>query len=335
MTINRRQFLSTMSRASAFAAAAPHCLKGSPWHRNVLVERAVFAMGTTVSFSVYGETKEHALAATSRAIEDLYRMDRLLSVFREDSDISRLNRSAGLDAVELQKESLLALQRAKEFAEITGSVFDPTVGGLMKTWGFWTDAALATRPLDAELAAACDGIGAHRLEIIDDHTARLSHPSTRIDLGGIGVGFTVDRMGEILRREGVRAALINHSGDLLAIGAPPDAEGWHVEIPDPLDHDRALMTLLLRDEALSTSSNRQTRRYVGRHSVGHIFDPRTLMNPSTNLCVSVRVRTSVEADALSTALFVDANATGLEWNSHREAYVVRPERRERIIERLR
>ena len=338
MGMDRRRFLHQAGRAvsaTAVGSVLPPWLRSADWSGPATVERAVFAMGTTVGITAHGEDRAHLMTATTRAFSELTSMDRLLSVYHETSEISVLNRAAGREPIRVSDATGEILQTATEFSALTGGAFDITVEPLMNLWGFRTEGSVRSWPTDKELADAQKVVGWWRVEVNEDGWATLSHPRSRIDLGGIGVGFTVDRMGEILRREGVSAALINHSGDILAIGAPPDTDGWPVAVPDPLDPEQQLVHLTLRDCAISTSSNRRSTRTLKQATVGHILDPRTGKNPEGVLSLSVVAPTSTEADALSTALFIDHSRSALWRNGHRESIVITDKGRERAVEWLR
>lgn len=292
-------------------------------------------MGTTVSISAIGEQRGQLMDATNEAFAELYRLDRLLSVFIPSSDISRLNRAEADDPVPVEADTFDLLERSGRFTEMTGGSFDVTVGALMSRWGFHGDSREVRDVSVAELADAKEGIGWRHVRLDRTGTVRRARRSTQIDLGGIGAGFAVDRMGEVLRRHGVEAALIDHSGDLLAVGAPPETEGWSVAIPDPVGSEDLMVRLHLRDQALSTSTNLRTTRRVAGRTVGHILRPQTGENPRHALSVSVLAPTSLEADALSTALFVDPSPEGAWRNGQREAIMVRGDGGERAVKRLR
>lgn len=292
-------------------------------------------MGTTVTIAAYGESRRHVIEATTEAFEELYRLDRLLSVFRPMSDISRLNDAEVGEPVRVDPSTEAALAASGRFTTLMSGRFDATVGGLLSALGFHEEWPTDRAASDQHLSDALEGVGWHHVRIDGDGTVRRLHPSTRIDLGGIGAGFAVDRMGAILRRNGVEAALIDHSGDLLAIGAPPDTDGWTVAIPDPAVPDRILTQISLRDRAVSTSTNLRSTRKVGGRTVGHILRPQTGENPGDHVSVSVCAPTSLEADALSTALFVEVPNGGGWQNGEREAILVRPDGREFSVERVR
>ena len=323
---SRRDFIKSISRGSAgilVGAIAPAMTRSGIRTEAAYLERCVFAMGTTVTISAHGESREHILHATSLAFDELYRMDKLLSVFRADSDISRLNGSAGRYEVTIDRATAQVLSESSRFHDMTRGAFDITIESLMEAWGFRNEAESMQVVSAAELKMARAGVGMRHLQVLSGGRAFLENEHVGVDLGGIAVGFTVDRMGAILRREGVSSALINHSGDLLAIGAPPDSDGWPVVVPHPWNVAETLATFMLRDRAASTSTNTRTIRTVGGMRVGHILNPTTGENPEGIESVTVLAPNSIDADALSTGLFVRFNKRG-EWrNDAREAIVLR------------
>ncbi len=336
MTIDRRTFLSTSGRAAAGVFAGtlvPVWWKPSADGR-VMFERKAIAMGTTVSITAFGERRQQLIEATSAACEELYRLDRLLSVFRPTSEISQLNSAGVGEPVQLSETTMEALEDAQRYTKLTQGRFDVTVGGLLSSLGFHNDGGVPRPVTDRELSDVMEGIGWRHVRLEADGRACRTHPATQIDLGGIGAGFAVDRMGSILRRHGVESALIDHSGDLLAIGAPPDADGWSVVIPDPNGFGEYLQQISLRDRAISTSTNTMNTRTVGGRTVGHILEPNSGENPRDILSVSVLAPNSTEADALSTALFVQRDPESTWRNGEREAIVVRPDGHEHAVVRL-
>jgi thiamine biosynthesis lipoprotein len=187
---------------------------------------------------------------------------------------------------------------------ITGGAFNPAVEPHMRAWGF--HAPRTSEPTRTELAEAEAAVRAAGIELHGTQVA-LRGAGTRLDLGGIGVGYGLDRAGEVLRRAGVRRAFLDVSGDCLALGAPPGQPGWLVEIADPDREGQVLpgVRARLRDAALATSSNLVSVVRYGRAVRGHVMDPWSGWPAARCRQVSVVARTAVEADALSTAMLVE------------------------------
>ncbi len=276
---------------------------------SILVQRATFTMGTIVQASVVGDSHSHCNHAIDLIFREFYRIDRLMSVFKTDSQISQINRQAGRASVHVDGSVLEILGLANQVSSTTNGAFDVTIEPLMELWGFRSEAHLQAgsqrRPSDREIAETLHAVGHHNV-IIEQNSLSvvLAHPRSRIDLGGIAVGYSLDRAAEILRAEGVESALINHSGDLFALGSPPDSDAWEVRIADPLQPERACTSVQLRDRAMSTSGSYGNFREIESERFGHIIDPTDGFPSEAVLSTTAIAPNAVAADGLSTASFV-------------------------------
>ena len=279
-----------------------------------LVERWSWVMGQSVQLKLFAGTDDQGYEAAAAAIAELRRVEAHLSVFDDASDLSELNRRAGRPAVPVGADLLAVLQAAARFRRLTAGAFDPAVEPLMRAWGFRQ--ARAAAPAAHELADATRAVRACRVTI-DGARAALATAEARLDAGGIAVGYGLDRAAGVLRRHGIRRALLDVSGDCLALGAPPGERGWPVAVVDSARPGRSPRVVYLRDAALATSANTVSAIRYGRTLVGHVMDPLAGRPASALLQATVVARTGIEADALSTALLVSARpAPGvLEWFS--------------------
>jgi thiamine biosynthesis lipoprotein len=171
----------------------------------------------------------------------------------------------------------------------------------MRAWGF--RAPRGSEPTRDELAQARDAVRAARVMVNGDRVS-LPVANTELDLGGIGVGYGLDRAVLRLRARGIDSAFLNVSGDCFALGAPPGRDGWAVDIASPHPGGRIVASTLLRDAALATSANTASVVRYGRAVRGHIMNPETGWPAEALIQVSVIARTGIEADALSTAMLV-------------------------------
>jgi FAD:protein FMN transferase len=303
--VNRRDFLGVMGGGLAGAGGVRH-----PWRLpgaggDVFVERWSWAMGQPVHLQLFAASEAAGYEAAQAALAELRRVEGALSRFDEASDLSERNRRAGRGgALAVAPDLASALGAAVRFQRITGGAFNSAVEPLMRAWGF--HAPRTREPTRAELAEAEAAVRAAGIELHGTRVA-LRGAGTRLDLGGIGVGYGLDRAGEVLRRAGVRRAFLDVSGDCLALGAPPGQAGWLVEIADPEREDQVLpgARTRLRDAALATSSNLVSVVRYGRAVRGHVMDPWSGWPAARCRQVSVVARTAVEADALSTAMLVE------------------------------
>jgi len=306
--MNRRDFLGAMGAVGAGLFGG----RGLPLRSrattgaggDVFVERWSWAMGQPVHLQLFAASESAGYEVAQAALAELRRVEHVLSRFDDASDLAELNRHAGRGSLAVSPDLVAALEAAERFRRATGGAFDVAVEPLMRAWGF--HAPRRSEPTTAELAAARAAVSAARIEFRGRRVA-LRGLATRLDLGGIGVGYGLDRAGEVLRRAGIRRALLDVSGDCLAIGAPPGETGWLVGVADP---DRAGAVLpgvspRLSDAALATSSNLESVVRYGRAVRGHVMDPASGWPATGCRQVTVVARTGLDADALSTAMLVD------------------------------
>jgi thiamine biosynthesis lipoprotein len=247
--------------------------------------------------------------AASHALDLVHLLEEQLTVYRESSEVSRINRAAGERAVEVEPQLLQLLLRAAAFSRETGEAFDPTSGELILLWRRCRDEGRI--PTQAEIDAALLATGMERLVEIDAERGTVSFrpPGVKFDLGAIGKGYAIDRIAAELRQAGVGEFLV-HGGfsSLYATGDHNGQGGWPIGIRNPLFTEERYATVLLRDQGMATSgSNIQYFRHQGKR-YGHILDPRTGWPADKLLSVTVLAPTAEEADAVSTAFY----ALGLE-----------------------
>jgi FAD:protein FMN transferase len=258
-------------------------------------------MGQSVHAMVFAGSEQEGLDACAAALAELRRVESRLTLFDDASDLCELNRCAGRKPMWVDLDLGVVLARAAEFRHVTGGAFNVAVEPLMRAWGFHRPRTSA--PTAAELAEARDAVAAAVVEV-DGNVARLPSGHTQLDFGSIGVGYGIDRALAVLRSRGVNRAVLDVSGDVAAIGAPPGEPGWRVDIADPKHYRRAVAHTRLRDTALSTAANTESIVRYGALIVGHVMDPATGWPARALTQASVVARTSTAADALSTAMLV-------------------------------
>jgi uncharacterized protein (TIGR03663 family) len=249
------------------------------------------AMATDWAVIVSGGEAEYARRASAAAFERLDAIEADLSRFRPESDVSRINRLAVGEVVRVGPAAFECLAAACRAFDQTGGAFDPTVGPLVDLWR-------AGAPSPSDLAAARARVGMDLLAIAPDaQTVAVKREGVSLDLGGIGKGYALDRMGAVLMEWGVRAALL-HGGrsTALALGPPPGRRGWRVEVRRP-DTGAVLDAVVLRDRALSVSGR-------GEGGAARIFDPRTGRPVTGKSSAWAAAPSAALADALSTAFMV-------------------------------
>ncbi len=267
-------------------------------------EESRVAMGCTGTVRACGRDAEALPPIVGEALDEIDRVDRLLSHYRRDSPLSRLNRDAANGPCAVESELLDFLNECLGWSRESDGAFDVTVGPLMKAWGFFHDEGRV--PQEDELARALDVVG-YRHVVLDREkgTVRFDRPGVELDLGGIGKGYAVDRVVQLLRRRGVASALVNLGGSsVYGLGAPPGRSAWEIGIQDPSDARKIALTVRLRDRALSVAGGYE--RFFEKDGVtySHIMDPRTGRPVQGVLSVAVLTATATTGDALDDVLFV-------------------------------
>lgn len=283
-------------------------LRPRPWQQpwqwldgEVFVERWSWAMGQPVHLQLYAVSEAAGLEAAQAALAELRRVERALSVFDEASDLCEVNRQAGRKAVPVGADLVAVLRAGLRFERDSAGAFSPAIEPLMRAWGFHTHRT--REPSAVEIAEAREAVRAATI-VIDGRQVKLPSRETKLDLGGIGVGYGLDRAIDVLRHAGISRAFLDVSGDCFALGAPPDRRGWSVDIADPHRRGKVINSTSIRDAAIATSSNTVSVVRYGRAVRGHVMDPASGWPADRLTQVSVISRTGIEADALSTAMLV-------------------------------
>ena len=269
------------------------------------IEASRMSMASLYSIVAYAERPDEARLTIERALDEVDRIDRLMSHYREESPLSRINREAARGAVPVDRELFDFISLAVKYGADSDGAFDVTVGPLMKAWGFFRGEGRL--PTDADLAKARSATGLKHVTLnARDRTIRFDREGVEIDLGGIAKGYAVDRAVEILRREGVPAALVSAGGSTLyALGKPPDRPHWTVAIQDPLDSRGLAFEVPLQNRALSISGVSEKFFELDGVRYSHIMDPRSGRPVQGVLSVLVQAPTGTAGDAIDNVLFVE------------------------------
>jgi FAD:protein FMN transferase len=263
------------------------------------------AMGTTWTILLYAPDAASGHAALEAAWDEVDRIDDMLSNYKPESELSRINRSATAGPVTTDPETFAFLQTAIRHSEISDGAFDITIGRLLRTWGFFDHNGKV--PTEAERKADVSGVGWKHVQL-NPATRTVQFIDSRgleLDPGSIGKGYAVDRVVKVLAGLGVTRAFVTAgSSSIYAMGAPPGKAGWNVEIPNPHAAAYPLATVLLRDRSLSTGACTEKFFVENRHRYCHIFDPRTLQPVEGMLQTTVITPLAIDSDALGTSVFV-------------------------------
>lgn len=267
-----------------------------------------FMMGTQCMITIY-ESKDEAVL--DGAFDIIGAVDQRLSRTVESSEISSINRAAGIAPVPVSSETYTLLKRAMDLAAATGYAFNPLIGALTDLWGIGTDHARV--PSAEEIAALLPYTTADHIVFNDeDCTVFLTSGYTSIDLGGIGKGYASDLVAAYLHDNGVERAIINLGGNIYCIGSKSSSESWVVGLQNPdSDYGGYYATVDVDDEAVITSGGYQRFIVEDGESYQHVLDPSTgYPSDSDLLSASIISSDAMAADALSTAVFVLGRSEG-------------------------
>ncbi len=274
------------------------------------LEQSADAMGSTYSVAVYGEDRNQMETAVEAAFDEVRRLDNLLSNYKPDSEWSQVNRSAAEHPVAVSAELYQLLSECLHYSAESEGAFDITVGPLMKVWGFYK--GTGRLPHKAEVLAALTRVGYGHVHLDPERlTVSFDREGLELDPGGIGKGYAVDRMVEVLKQKGIHIALVSGSGSsIYGLGAPPsEPRGWKITIRDPKSERKTVATVYLKDESLSTSGSYEKFFRAEGKIWAHIMDPRTGYPAPGMLSVSVMAPRTLDSEAWTKPYFIN----GRQW----------------------
>ncbi len=280
------------------------------------IESTLDAMGSTFSVVAYGDDRVRLQAAVDVAFEEVRRLDNLLSNYEPRSEWSKVNREAGSHPVRVSPELFDLLKACLQYSQATDGAFDITVGPLVRTWGFYKGSGRL--PHRAEIRSALLRVGYRKVTLDQENsTVEFSREGVEIDPGGIGKGYAVDRVVDLLREQKIASALVSAGGSsIYGIGTPPGEPGWKVKIRHPKSPgvEKDVGEVVLRDSAMSTSGTSEKFFMSGGKMYSHIFDPRTGYPAPGMLSVTVLAARTIDTEAWTKPMFI----LGRQWAERRK-----------------
>jgi len=280
------------------------------------LERNTDAMGATFSVVLYGNSQASMNQAIDAAFDEAHRLDEILSNYKPASEWSRINREAAAHPVAVSPELFQLLYDCIDYSRASEGTFDLTVGPLMRAWGFFGGTHHV--PSSDELREVLRIVGYQHIQLnARDRSVRFDRPGIEIDPGGVGKGYAVDRMVEILHSRGYSNALIAASGSsIFGLGNPPDEpRGWPISIADPWDHRNNAAQVFLKDMSLSTSGTYEKSFRVKGHRYSHIMDPRSGAPAESAVQVTVLAPRTIDSEVWAKPYFIQ----GREWTAAHKA----------------
>jgi len=282
-------------------------------HAKPVIKKTELLLGTVVDISISGyDEASVASKAAEAAFREIERVESVFSAYKEGSAITQINSLHEGDPITVDDEVIYVMRRAMDMSKRLDGAFDVTISPLRRLWVSRTSENRL--PTQEELDAALFLIGFKYVSIDPEKKEiTLKKEGVKIDLGGIAKGYAVERAIAVLKRYGIRNAIVNAGGDLYCLGRKSSRTRWKVGIRDPLKKDRLLGELSVENEAVSTSGGYERYSVVNNVRYSHIIDPRTGFPVTSNpISVTVVAGDAILSDAFATGISVLGLERGIE-----------------------
>lgn len=274
-------------------------------------KRTLKLMGNRFEITVVANDSVEANKYIDLAVEEISRIEKLISSWDSNSQTSEINRNAGIKPVKVDRELYDLIERSIAISKITDSAFDISYASMDRIWKF--DGSMTEMPSEEEVKKSVAKVGYQNILLnTEDVSVFLKLPGMKIGFGAIGKGYAADMAKELLIKKGVVAGIINASGDMNTWGKQPNGNLWKVAITNPLDKSKAFGLLPIKEGAVVTSGNYEKFVTFNGQRYSHIIDPRTGYPTKGILSVTVFSSKAELADALATSIFVMGVETGID-----------------------
>ncbi len=273
--------------------------------------RTLKLMGSKFDITVVADSETIGSRYIDLAVNEIHRIEKLISSWDPYSETSKINLNAGLQPVKVSPELFDLINRALEISKITDGAFDISYASMDNIWTF--DGSMTQMPSKEQIKNSVEKVGfQHILMDKERKTVFLEKKGMKIGFGGIGKGYAADKAKALLMDQGVIAGIINASGDMNTWGKQPNGKEWQVAITNPLNKNKVFALLPIKEGAVVTSGNYE--KYVSFNGIrySHIIDPRSGYPSSGIISATVFAPSAELADALATAIFVMGAEVGLD-----------------------
>ena len=278
----------------------------------LIFKRSCKLMGNRFELSVVSENEEWANEKIDAGIDEIKRIEKLLTTFSDDSETNQVNKNAGIMPVTVSRETFNLIQRSVRISELTQGAFDITYGSIDKRlWNF--DQNMTSLP-DKATAKKMVRLINFRNIVLDGEkcTVFLREEGMRIGFGGIGKGYAAERAKQVMKGQGVESGVVNASGDLNAWGIQPNGNKWTVGIANPDSSHEVFSYMTISDLAVATSGNYEKFIMIDGKKYSHTINPLTGL-PVTGIKSVTIITTNAEiADAMATPVMIMGINTGLD-----------------------
>lgn len=267
-------------------------------------------MGSVFELTVVEKDSALVQQHFHRVIDEIRRIENLISEWRPETQISRVNKNAGIRPVQVDREVFELTRRALRYSELSQGAFDISIAAMDRIWRF--DGSMTEMPAEEVIRKSVERVGYQHI-VLDSaaSTIYLALSGMKIGFGSIGKGYAADKGRELMQSLGVRGGIVNASGDLSAWGLPPGGKAWKIGIYNPFKPQKLLKILKIKEASVATSGSYEKYAEINGKRYSHIIDPKTGY-PSTGLTsVTVTGPTAEFANALSTSVMVMGEKKGI------------------------
>lgn len=277
----------------------------------ITYKRKLSMLGSPFEMTVVAKDSVQGNYYIDLAVAEVKRVEYLISDWIPTTQISQVNKNAGIKPVKVDKEVFDLVGRAIKVSQITSGAFDLSYASMDKIWKF--DGSMKTMPTEEAIKKSVSKIGYKNI-ILDpkEQTIFLKYEGMKLGLGGIGQGYIADKVKELLFSKGCTSGIVNVSGDINAWGKQPDGKPWTVGIINPMNKNKVFATFPLENSAVETSGSYEKFVMFNGIRYAHIIDPRTGYPAQGIISVSVFAKQTEIADALATGIFVLGVEVGLD-----------------------
>ncbi len=268
-------------------------------------------MGNRFELTVVTQDESFAQHCLDAAIDEIKRIERLLTTFNEESQTNLVNRFAGIRPVKVDQEMFDLIQRSLRISELTQGAFDITYGSIDKRlWNF--DQTMTSLP-DAQTARQLVRLINYRNVILDEKkvTVFLKEKGMRIGFGGIGKGYAAEKAKQVLLAKGIQSGIVNASGDLTSWGYQPNGKPWTIGIADPNAARQSFSYLEITNTSIATSGNYEKFVMIDGQRYSHTIDPKTGLPVRGIKSVTILSPYAELADAMATPVMIMGVSVGL------------------------
>jgi thiamine biosynthesis lipoprotein len=258
-------------------------------------------MGTFFTITVFAENSNQANESMKAAFAEIDRIENLMSLYKNDSEVSILNRQGFID--QPSQDLWRVIMVSEGYSDLSHGAFDITCQPLLDLW----DQVKVTKrlPTDAQIQETRKLVDYNKIKYGQmRNNISFRETGMKITLGGIAKGYALDRAMDILKENGIKHALVNAGGNILVMGGKPNGEKWSIALKNPRNTSQYITEIFLKDGAVATSGDYERYFMYNATRIHHIMDPRTGYSANKSISATVITKKGVDSDALSTTIFV-------------------------------